>query len=1371
MSSGDEDPAPPRTLAERIARLGLQQEAGNRPTSRTSIRLNSSNTDNAIANEAPIALSNGSTEKPAPPTAAAPKPPVAPKPRVATKPQQVTAASPLPGAIRPQSSYSRATTPAVQAQHRTAQGAGNAFGISMYPQSSNDLATFANNKEGSEEEEHVVSVKDRIRGLNRSIVPEDAADESGPAVHSAAPRVFTRASSFNSSTSMSPATPALPHPALRGPMAERSSHSMPPLPPPLPSSHKPLSLRDSSHSSFHASPSPLRLGGSDTASPNTSVKPAHAGPPLPPPKPAFASSAFPSSAPATPNIGSGNRQLHVPPRLPPKPAGIATPKGMTPNFLKRASYSGGMPSRVQLPPPPPPPPPPLPPPPSSQAHALEPNMTSPMPTPGPMPISMQPTGPRQGQAPPAIVRQPSIAKQSSATLPTGTAASSSAHPSLRPTQPDYRLSNRRPPSLGVQPTLGSDTTPAPVISCLSGKFSVSRLMCTKVDTGEICAIHNTPGPEERFIGIAPCMRIWACTSFGRLLVLNTSSANGYTERLESSSHASIVRLLSAGIGEVWTLHDDGTFEVWRDRSVDGGHDQPLTPLRSFSIAPELHTTRRIGARASLMLLYQRELWFSGGRCVWVFDTHRLADDQPGQQASILSPAHQGQASFVGAPHLVSQLTLTTHDANISCLASNVPYLDEARIGSRGFVFAGTDAGHIIVWKASTYERWRTVDMSNGTSNARITALTCVSDRWLWVGFGSGKLRRDTVWAVIKEWMPVESAVTSIHVDWTPLLTERARLQVASAHANGSVYYWDGSLAMDWQYNELRRRTPEHSHTRDITVQINSWNIDAIKPENLERSQWQDDRQFLRAWLGVLNPQQPEIIVVGLQEVVDLESKKMTAKSLWMNTAVAKHKHKGKGTAKPVADISKRYGLWKAALEKALAGGGAGAVPYRAMECQNMVGLFVCIFAREDICRSVHDIAVSQVKTGLGGLHGNKGGIGVRFVFDDTSFCFINAHLAAGESVRNNHARVEHCTTIVKSLSFKRSASEYQSLTAALPTSDLANISLDAFVDGGDGQRYLDHAACFFSGDLNFRLRLSRAQAERCLDMNDLDTLMQYDQLLPLITSDAHSKQPAVLSHQSSVANIGSESSASTPSIPPNRIGTGAFGGHGQSVPIPVQQPYEDSQSTLYQQPESTPMSPSSSAYSSGDEGEDEGLEKMGTVGFALRSFREMQIQFRPTYKYDPGTDRYDSSEKHRTPAWCDRVLYRGGSGRLQIRSTPPTDPQQQQQQQQQQPEPPAEYDVQGQVTPLIYHRLECKLSDHRPIVAAFKVKVKAVDRDARRDVSVDIRRAYESRVVVEMAAFAKLLWLNRYTANMTRSAELLARANGDLQQAIQSLYH
>lgn len=53
------------------------------------------------------------------------------------------------------------------------------------------------------------------------------------------------------------------------------------------------------------------------------------------------------------------------------------------------------------------------------------------------------------------------------------------------------------------------------------------------------------------------------------------------------------------------------------------------------------------------------------------------------------------------------------------------------------------------------------------------------------------------------------------------------------------------------------------------------------------------------------------------------------------------------------------------------------------------------------------------------------------------------------------------------------------------------------------------------------------------------------------------------------------------------------------------------------------------------------------AGRAFKGMREGVLRFPPTYKFDKGaTSRmaYDSGEKHRIPAWCDRVLWADASG-------------------------------------------------------------------------------------------------------------------------------
>jgi hypothetical protein len=93
--------------------------------------------------------------------------------------------------------------------------------------------------------------------------------------------------------------------------------------------------------------------------------------------------------------------------------------------------------------------------------------------------------------------------------------------------------------------------------------------------------------------------------------------------------------------------------------------------------------------------------------------------------------------------------------------------------------------------------------------------------------------------------------------------------------------------------------------------------------------------------------------------------------------------------------------------------------------------------------------------------------------------------------------------------------------------------------------------------------------------------------------------------------------------------------------------------------------------------------------FRLRHFMEGPIKFAPTYKYDPGSDTYDSSEKKRCPAWCDRILWRSR-------------------------EP-------SRVRQLHYQRYEPTISDHRPVSAAFEMTVKRVDREARVSVRDEVQ--------------------------------------------------
>ncbi|KAF9191341.1 hypothetical protein BGZ50_009459 [Haplosporangium sp. Z 11] len=96
---------------------------------------------------------------------------------------------------------------------------------------------------------------------------------------------------------------------------------------------------------------------------------------------------------------------------------------------------------------------------------------------------------------------------------------------------------------------------------------------------------------------------------------------------------------------------------------------------------------------------------------------------------------------------------------------------------------------------------------------------------------------------------------------------------------------------------------------------------------------------------------------------------------------------------------------------------------------------------------------------------------------------------------------------------------------------------------------------------------------------------------------------------------------------------------------------------------------------------------------AFSEFVEHPINFHPTYKYDVGTSIWDSSEKRRVPAYTDRILWRSKD--------------------------PAE----DSVEPIFYKsHMDLMLSDHKPVSALFKLKVRTILHDKQMEVHQAIVR-------------------------------------------------
>ncbi|XP_042669126.1 synaptojanin-2 isoform X1 [Centrocercus urophasianus] len=126
------------------------------------------------------------------------------------------------------------------------------------------------------------------------------------------------------------------------------------------------------------------------------------------------------------------------------------------------------------------------------------------------------------------------------------------------------------------------------------------------------------------------------------------------------------------------------------------------------------------------------------------------------------------------------------------------------------------------------------------------------------------------------------------------------------------------------------------------------------------------------------------------------------------------------------------------------------------------------------------------------------------------------------------------------------------------------------------------------------------------------------------------------------------------------------------------------------------------------------LQQQKSSGKIFKDFHEGTINFGPTYKYDVGSEAYDTSDKCRTPAWTDRVLwwrkklpFEKTAGEINLLDSDLS----------------AETKVRHTWTPgalMYYGRAELQASDHRPVLAIVEVEVQEVNEGARESVFQEV---------------------------------------------------
>ncbi|KAL7945412.1 Endonuclease/exonuclease/phosphatase [Trichoderma barbatum] len=734
--------------------------------------------------------------------------------------------------------------------------------------------------------------------------------------------------------------------------------------------------------------------------------------------------------------------------------------------------------------------------------------------------------------------------------------------------PDSSSTNRRPPFIKkgcyeIQPKYD------PRIFDVCGQYVCTTGPLTRVwsllDGEQIVSLAHTEGVKATAVSFKPCAnpdqegsKVWIGTNLGEIMEVEVPTQRILISKAGVHGKSEVTKIYRH-LNELWTVDEGGNLHVW-------GPDSDGEP----NLNNHPHQTYKVPKGETFSMVVGDELWQATGK-----------------QLRIFAPTRDNRTAF---QVLARPITLEgAGDITSGTLLKSCP----------GKVFLGHVDGKISIFSTSDYSCQTIVNLTTW----KINTLAGVG-QYMWAGYNTGKVCvydvAQTPWVVLKEWQAHDTTVLKMKVDFASSY-QLDQLQVVSLGADSRIKVWDGMLQDDWLEDEMKSKDTTYCDFDEIKTLIFTWNAGASTPHSLRYSD--GDAAFFQKLLQ--SSGSPDILVFGFQELVDLEDKKATAKRLLKSK-------KKEGTDQE--RMSHQYRDWRDFLLKTLDDYMPANDLYHLLHTAPMVGLFTCIFVKSSLRDRITHLSGAEVKRGMGGLHGNKGAVAVRFQVDDTSLCFVNCHLAAGQTQASS--RHNDAAAILEASLF--------------PVERDTEIRINTFSGGGDGSMILDHELCILNGDLNYRIdTMSRDTVVKAVEQNNLGKLLERDQLLV-----ARRRNPAL----------------------------------------------------------------------------------------RLRSFEELPITFAPTYKYDVGTDTYDTSEKRRSPAWCDRVLFRG----------------------------------RGRVQQLDYRRHEVRVSDHRPVTGDFRLWVKKIRPKERAAAWMQCQQGFEDVREKELAE-DKLYYLTQVCGFDTATSQQLIR--------------
>ncbi|KAG4393824.1 hypothetical protein GLYMA_03G173000v4 [Glycine max] len=422
------------------------------------------------------------------------------------------------------------------------------------------------------------------------------------------------------------------------------------------------------------------------------------------------------------------------------------------------------------------------------------------------------------------------------------------------------------------------------------------------------------------------------------------------------------------------------------------------------------------------------------------------------------------------------------------------------------------------------------------------------------------------WPKLAKWLNITSSAEKFRSDYdAATIAATAKERRKSCSDQDRYVDVPDDLSEGWMMDStsgMKKKSAPGTGGLELRMFVGTWNVGGKSP---------NEGLNLRNWLTCPSP--ADIYVIGFQEIVPLnagnvlgpEDSGPAAKWLALirealNTNKCDHEMSHYYTSKKCRQNFSEF----LSLDEELDNNGENYPKSLRRYClaasKQMVGIFLSVWVRADLCNHVTNLKVSSVGRGIMGYLGNKGSTSISMTLYNTTFCFVCTHLASGEKFGDELRRNLDVSEILKKTKFCHS---FKSLVHPLSPESI-----------------LEHDNIIWLGDLNYRLAAGYDDTHELLKKNNWQALLEKDQL---------------------------------------RI-----------------------------------------------------EQKAGRV---FNGWNEGNIYFAPTYKYLTNSDHYvaqssQSKEKRRTPAWCDRILWKGEG-----------------------------------LNQMWYVRGESRFSDHRPVYSLFSVQV------------------------------------------------------------------